>query len=261
MLNDIIKRGEEMIRPIDIARKLGISTTTIRKYEEMGLIPPVSRSASGYRNYTEEHVAYLMCVRGMMPGFNLTITSRVLKAVMAQNIDTAYWIVNQAQADLRQEKMISEKIIKHLYYKEGLPRNRNQKMLTIHEISQETGIPASTIRYWDQVGLISAQRCAENNYRMFTAKHVQQVLAIYALKMSKVTNRHKYFVDQVREEMKEFDYTNTSTIKELANSIEQNLNKINRLQIKGIAALHHLCVQVETNSFHEEKDNFTRFRV
>lgn len=41
-------------RPIDIARKLNVSTTTLRNYEELGLIPPVSRSASGYRVFTEE---------------------------------------------------------------------------------------------------------------------------------------------------------------------------------------------------------------
>ena len=35
-------------RPIDIARKLNISTSTLRIYEDMGIIPPVKRSDSGY---------------------------------------------------------------------------------------------------------------------------------------------------------------------------------------------------------------------
>ena len=250
MFYTTIKRGEEMsVRPVDIARRLGISTTTLRKYEEMGLVPPVSRSASGYRNYTEEHIAYFICVREMLPGFNLTIISQVLKEVMVQKIDSAYWIVNKAQADLRQEKIISENIVKHLYHSEGLQINRKQKILTINDISQETGVPVTTIRYWDKVGLISAQRCTQNNYRIFTSEHIRQVLAIYALKLSVINNRHRYFVDQVREEMKEFDYNDRDKIKEIASCIEQNLDKINRLQIKGIAALHHLCVQVETISF------------
>lgn len=250
MFGDIIKRGEEMsVRPVTIARRLGISTTTLRKYEEMGLVPPVSRSASGYRNYTEEHIAYFICVRKMLPGFNLTIIAEILKEVMLQKIDAAYWIVNKAQADLRQEKIISENIVKHLYHGKELQTNRKQKILTINDISQETGVPATTIRYWDKVGLISAQRCTENNYRIFTSEHIRQVLAIYALKLSAINNRHRYFIDQVREEMKRFDYNDRNKIKEIASGIEQNLDTINRLQIEGIAALHHLCAQVETNSF------------
>jgi DNA-binding transcriptional MerR regulator len=238
------------MRPIDIARRLGISTTTLRKYEEMGLVPPVSRSLSGYRNYTGEHFAYFICIREMLPGFNLTIIAEVLKKVMEQKIDAAYWIVNKAQVDLRQEKIISENILKHLFHREGFKTKCKKDLWTIHEISQETGVPVTTIRYWDKVGLISAQRI-ENNYRVFTPDHVRQVLAIYALKLSAMNNRHRYFVDQVKEEIKDFNYHDRSKIKEMVNGITLYLDKVNGLQIKGIAALYHLCVQVETKSFHD----------
>ena len=32
------------LRPVDIARQLKISTTTLRKYEDMGLVPKTSRT-------------------------------------------------------------------------------------------------------------------------------------------------------------------------------------------------------------------------
>lgn len=239
------------MRPIDIARRLGISTTTLRKYEEMGLIPPVSRSLSGYRNYTREHFAYFICIREMLPGFNLTIIANVLKKVMDQKIDAAYWIVNKAQVDLRQEKIITENILKHLHYRVGFKTKSKKNSFTIHDISQETGVPVSTIRYWDKVGLISAERCMENNYRVFTSEHVRQVLAIYALKLSAITNRHRHFVDQVKKEIKDFNYNDKSKIKEMINGIKRYLDEVNGLQIRGIAALYHLCVQVETKSFHD----------
>lgn len=239
------------MRPIDIARRLDISTTTLREYETMGLVPPVSRSLSGYRNYTGEHLAYFICIREMLPGFNLTIIAEVLKKVMDQKIDAAYWIVNKAQVDLRQEKMILENIIKHLLYREGFKTKIKKNFFTIHDISRETGVPASTIRYWDKVGLISTKRSMENNYRVFTSDHVRQVLAIYALKLSAITNRHRHFVDQVKAEIKDFNYNDQSKIKEMVNGITRYLDKVNGLQIKGIAALYHLCVQVETKSFHD----------
>jgi len=60
------------MRPVDIARKLGISTTTLRKYEAFGLAPPVPRSRAGYRVYSDEHLAYFSCIREMLPAFSMT---------------------------------------------------------------------------------------------------------------------------------------------------------------------------------------------
>lgn len=237
------------IRPIDIARKLGISTTTLRTYEEMGLVPPVVRSDAGYRIYTEEHVAYFICIREMLPGFGTTATAAILKQVISGKIDGAYWMANKAQADLRQQKNISQNIIKHLYRNKGLQTETKQDRFTIHEISRETGVPATTLRYWDKVGLIFAQRCRENNYRIFTYEHVRQVLAIAALKLSAVSSSYRYFVDKVKEEMKDFNYEDKNRILEISKNIHQNLDKFNALQIKGIAALYHLCRQVEAASF------------
>src|SRR5688572_8562964 len=104
-------------RPIDIARKLKVSTTTLRTYAELGMTPPVSRSAAGYRIFTEEHVAYFVCIREMLTAFSLTHITKILKLVIANQIDTALWMANKAQADLHQEKIISEKMILNLLHK------------------------------------------------------------------------------------------------------------------------------------------------
>jgi len=60
----------KMLKPIDIAKKLNISTSALRHYESWGIIPTVPRSSNGYREYTEEHVAYFQCIRAMLPGFS-----------------------------------------------------------------------------------------------------------------------------------------------------------------------------------------------
>jgi DNA-binding transcriptional MerR regulator len=234
-------------RPIDIARKLKISTTTLRTYEAMGLVPPVSRSASGYRIYSDEHVAYFVCVRALLPGFSLTLIAKILQEVMAKNIETALWMVNEAQAALHREKMISEKIVLNLLHENEVPSNIRR--LTIHEVSSETGVPATTIRYWDKVGLLSVERDRANNYRLFTAEHIRQILTIYALKFSVYGNQRQYSVVRVKEELQQFDEHDSDRIMAIARDIQQQLAHVNRVQIKGMAALYHLCVQVEMNRF------------
>lgn len=45
------------IRPIDIAKRLNVSTRTLRSYETRGIIPATERLGTGYGIYTEEHLA------------------------------------------------------------------------------------------------------------------------------------------------------------------------------------------------------------
>lgn len=240
------------IRPVDIARKLGISTTTLRKYEEFGLVPPVPRSATGYRMYTDEHIAYLVCAREMLPAFTIKEIAKIFKAVMTKKIDVALWIANKAQADLHREKIIAEKIVQKLLQKNGKQISTSREKLTINEVSLETGIPATTIRYWDKVGLISVQRSMENNYRLFTEEHVKQILAIYALNFSVYADHQKHSIERIREDLKKFDYTDKNKIAEMTNNISHYLNRVNRAQIKAISALYHLCKQVESNRFEQQ---------
>lgn len=239
------------VRPVDISRKLGISTTTLRKYEEFGLTPPVPRSAAGYRTYTHEHTAYLVCAREMLPAFATKEIARIFKSVMAKEIDVALWIATKAQADLHGEKITAGKIVKNLLHKDELRHSVSYKKLTINDISRETGVPTTTIRYWDKVGLISARRSTENNYRIFTAEHVEQILAICALKFSTQVNRQKHSIERIREDLRTFDYNDRNRISMMIKGIEQYLNHVNRAQIKGIASLYHLWVQVETGHFDE----------
>lgn len=239
------------IRPVDIARRLGISTTTLRKYEEFGLTPPVNRSAAGYRMYTHEHLAYFACVRDMLPAFATSEIVKIFQPVKAKQIDTALWLANKAQADLHGEKMIAGKIVKNLLLKDESKHPASGKKLTIHDISRETGVPATAIRYWDKAGLISAGRQAENNYRIFDTAHVKQVLAICALKFTARVFRQRHSIKRIREELRSFDYNDKSRIAMIVKSIEQYFSQVNRAQIKSISALSHLCDQVETGHFDE----------
>lgn len=231
------------MRPVDIARKLHISTTTLRTYEAHGLIPPVARSAAGYRVYTDEHVAYFIAVREMMAGFGLTAIAKIMQELIAKRTTAALWLATKAQAELQQEKTISGRATLRLLHQHSKPLDQNQ-LLSIHDVSRETGIPATTIRYWDKVGLISAERM-DNNYRVFTAEQVQRILAIYTLKLSVYATHQKHFIERVRKDLQGFDYNDRGRISAMSEGIERYLDQVNRDQIKGIAALYRLCEQVE----------------
>jgi DNA-binding transcriptional MerR regulator len=67
--------------PRDVARATGVSTDTLRHYERKGLLPRVTRTTAGYRQYSAATVERVLLIqRALVVGFSLTDLKRVLKA-------------------------------------------------------------------------------------------------------------------------------------------------------------------------------------
>ena len=65
--------------PRDVARATGVSTDTLRHYERKGLLPSVTRTASGYRRYSPATVERVLLIqRALVIGFSLADLRRIL---------------------------------------------------------------------------------------------------------------------------------------------------------------------------------------
>ena len=204
------------------------------------------RSPNGYRIYTKEHIAFFICIREMMHGFTLSEISRMLKSVMENKHDEALWMANKAQAVLQNDKYVCEQIRLRLLQKKKMNISNE---FTIDAVSKITGITPSTIRYWDKINLITANRCTGNNYRTFTQAQIDEILLIQALKLAMRARGEKYAVEQIRKEMNEVSLADTKKISSIIISIEKHLSELNRAQIRSIYALFSLCLQIEENCY------------
>lgn len=64
----------------DAASQAGVNIQTLRYYERRGLIPPPQRSASGYRQYSDESVRLVTFIkRAQALGFTLREVQELLK--------------------------------------------------------------------------------------------------------------------------------------------------------------------------------------
>lgn len=64
----------------DVASRSGVNASTIRYYESMGLIAGVSRSAAGYRQYSETVVDQIQFIRNAQRlGFSLEELAKILQ--------------------------------------------------------------------------------------------------------------------------------------------------------------------------------------
>jgi DNA-binding transcriptional MerR regulator len=65
--------------PRDVAKATGVSTDTLRHYERKGLLPRVTRTAAGYRQYSAAAVDRVLLIqRALVVGFSLADLKRVL---------------------------------------------------------------------------------------------------------------------------------------------------------------------------------------
>jgi len=67
------------MRPSAAAKVTGVSTDSLRHYERLGLLPGVTRSANGYRRYSDETLRRVLLIqRALVVGFSLDDLRRIL---------------------------------------------------------------------------------------------------------------------------------------------------------------------------------------
>lgn len=75
----------------DVAVRAGLSAPTIRYYESVGLLAPPTRSAAGYRSYTESAVDELLFIKKAQAlGFSLDEIGEILKLSRAGETPCAH---------------------------------------------------------------------------------------------------------------------------------------------------------------------------
>ena len=100
----------------DIARETGVSADTLRYYEKMGLIAPLTRTAAGYRIYDMDTVRIIRFIRGAK-ALHFTLEEiRQLMALDASDKSTCAQMLARTQEKMREaEQKIRElKAIKKL---------------------------------------------------------------------------------------------------------------------------------------------------
>jgi DNA-binding transcriptional MerR regulator len=64
--------------PKQIAKRLHVSTTTLRRYEDLDLVPDVPRTASNRRYFTPVHVQAFIALRALIKGFDISVGYNVM---------------------------------------------------------------------------------------------------------------------------------------------------------------------------------------
>ena len=115
----------------EVSEKFGISQDTLRYYERVGLIPPVTRTPSGNRDYQESDLGWVelaICMRSA----GLPIEALIEYVKLYQQGDATFaarlQLLQEQRESLEKQKTQLEKAINKLKYK-----------ISRYEIAVQTG--------------------------------------------------------------------------------------------------------------------------
>lgn len=104
----------------EVSEKYNISPETIRYYERVGAIPPVTRTAGGIRNFSEEDIGWLSlatCMRGA--GLPIEILIQYLKLYQEgdSTIPARYELLKEQRNVLLEQRKRLDETLHRLNYK------------------------------------------------------------------------------------------------------------------------------------------------
>lgn len=183
------------LRPIDLARLAGVSTQQIRNYVDAGVLPPTSRTASGYRRFEVRHRRALVTYRALGQGFGWATARQIMTAVHDGNLTEALTLVSAAHAALHEERLSLRatgealETVAEQAKETAAPRRSS---LRIGEVAAHVGVRTSALRVWEAAGLLSPQRQPGTGYRSYGPADVRDAQMISMLR------RSRYLLPQIR---------------------------------------------------------------
>lgn len=151
---------QRALRSIDVARASGYSVQQIRLLERLGVLPPAPRSKSGYRRYSDTHVDAALAYRHLAAATGPVAARRVLGAVHDQPVASVLALVEEAYAGLHRERtqLRLARRAAEAVSEEPLLDPRPSDAMTVAELAEAIGVRASTLRHWEEEGLLRPAR-------------------------------------------------------------------------------------------------------
>ncbi|WP_304454401.1 MerR family DNA-binding transcriptional regulator [Nocardiopsis sp. YSL2] len=169
------------MRPIDLAREHGLSAQAVRNYEDEGILPSAERSPSGYRRYTALHAQALRAFLALRAGFGHATAVRVMRAAGRDDEAALFRLVDQAHADLLQERRTLDEVTAALGDLTADPEPRAGGV-TVGALAHRLRMHPASLRKWERAGILRPERDPATGYRLYTPDAVRDAHAAAQLR-------------------------------------------------------------------------------
>jgi DNA-binding transcriptional MerR regulator len=224
---------ERRWRLVELARMAGVSPQQVRNYIDIGLLPPVERTASGYRIFTARHAEALVTVRRVAAGHGWERARIIMNAVHEGDVAAALAAVDAGHADLARERAdvaAAAEAFAAAAAAEPPPASRRNAL--IGQLARAIGVRPPVLRLWEQRGLLHPIRDRATGYRIFEPAEQRTAHLIAVLRRGNVPFA---IVHPVVETMRATGST-TRALAELARR-DTEIQQTSRRRLQGSAAL------------------------
>ncbi|MET7767474.1 MerR family transcriptional regulator [Nocardia sp. NPDC005366] len=223
-----------VLRTADVARGAGYSVQQVRKLERDGVLAPATRSASGYRSYTQAHVAAALAYRALAIGAGPAEARRIVRAAHAYPASDLFALLDAAHARLDTERrdVRSAKDAAATIAVEPIGDVRPADSMTISELGRALGVRPSTLRHWDAEGLVVPHRAGPHGTRVYTPGDVRDARIVHQLRLA------GYRIAPLRALMPELRRARRwDEVSAMLAARESNIDARSRALLEGAAAL------------------------
>lgn len=216
---------------------IGVSDTTLKRYEALGVIPGVIRTDGGQRRYSDIHLQGFKAIRALLQGFPTKDVYNMLSLALAKKISDAYWIIAKNQRDILYQK---ERLEKNQKFVLNLPEKRIlQERMRIGELAKFAQVETSAIRYWESRGLLTSERDPENGYRYYSKNNIRKATIIPFLRKT------VYQVEEIRRILEGVDSDDFKRLKKHYEEVVEKNDMYLAKQINGIKEFKIYCDMLE----------------
>ena len=176
------------LRTRDVAHASGYSVQQVRDLERLGVIPSATRSANGYRSYTGAHVHALRAYRGLAGAIGAVAARRLLAELHGKSLAEAAATITAVHVVLageRDEALRAQAALRAIRAEAGAREpERSDDAMTITELATALDVRTSTLRYWEQEGLVSPERVTSQRARRYGVGAIREARIVAALRNS-----------------------------------------------------------------------------
>ena len=190
-----VRGGDGRLRPVDLARRAGVSTQQVRNLEAAGVLPEVARTPSGYRRYGLEHLSALMAYQALAVGHGAPTARTIMWSVNQGRLHSALSLIDASHAALHDQRQALEATSQALSAVASQDLDQTpvpSSGMRIGELANRLGVRPSTLRVWESAGLLTPAREEGTAYRRYTPSDIRDARIIHLLRQG------RYLFDRIR---------------------------------------------------------------
>ncbi|MGW6056688.1 MerR family transcriptional regulator [Streptomyces sp. NPDC055189] len=171
-----------------MSRESGYSVQQVRDLERLGVLPPAARSGNGYRSYTSAHVHALGAYRGLAGAVGPVAARQLLTQLRTESLEAAASAISAVHVGLarkRDEALRAQQALRAIREETSGPGFEQEgDAMTITQLAAALGVRPSTLRFWEQEGLITPERVTSLRARRYGLPAIRSARIVAALRSS-----------------------------------------------------------------------------